>query len=47
MIRARDMVVAGLPLWPDLLSDGFGHDGAKQTPWAAFIRRDNLTGLLG
>lgn len=34
-----------LPIWPDPLSDAFASDSIKQTQWAAFIRRNDLTGL--
>lgn len=34
-----------LPIWPDSLSDAFASDSIKQTQWAAFIRRNDLTGL--
>ena len=34
-----------LPVWPDPLGDGFANDAAKQTQWAAFVRRNGLTGL--
>lgn len=36
-----------LPMWPDPLSDAFANDATKQTQWAAFIRRNSLTGLPG
>lgn len=36
-----------LPVWPDPLSDAFANDATKQTQWAAFIRRNSLTGLPG
>jgi len=36
-----------LPVWPDPLSDAFANDADKQTQWAAFIRRNGLTGLPG
>lgn len=34
-----------LPVWPDPLSDAFANDPTKQMQWAAFIRRNGLTGL--
>jgi len=34
-----------LPVWPDPLSDAFANDATKQIHWAAFIRRNGLTGL--
>ena len=34
-----------LPAWPDALSDALANDPTKQTQWAAFIRRNGLTGL--
>lgn len=36
-----------MPVWPDPLSDAFANDATKQTQWAAFIRRNGLTGLPG
>jgi len=36
-----------LPVWPDPLSNAFANDATKQTQWAAFIRRNSLTGLPG
>ncbi len=36
-----------LPVWPDPLGDTFANDATKQTQWAAFIRRNGLTGLPG
>lgn len=36
-----------LPAWPDPLSDALANDATKQTQWAAFIRRNGLTGLPG
>ncbi len=34
-----------LPIWPEPLSDAFANDTAKQTQWAAFLRRNALTGV--
>jgi hypothetical protein len=34
-----------LPIWPDPLNDELASDPIKQTQWAAFIRRNGLTGL--
>jgi hypothetical protein len=34
-----------LPTWPEPLSDAIANAPAKQTQWAAFIRRNGLTGL--
>jgi hypothetical protein len=36
-----------LPVWPDPLSNAFARDATKQTQWAAFVRRNGLTGLPG
>jgi len=36
-----------LPAWLDPLGDAFANDATKQTQWAAFIRRNGLTGLPG
>lgn len=36
-----------LPAWPDPLSDAFANDVSKQAQWAAFIRRNGLTGPPG
>ena len=36
-----------LPAWPDPLNDQLANDTAKQTQWAAFLRRNGLTGLPG
>jgi len=33
------------PVWPDPLSDALASDPAKQAQWAAFIRRNGLTGI--
>lgn len=33
-----------LPVWPGPLSDTFANNATKQTQWAAFIRRNGLTG---
>ncbi len=34
-----------LPVWPEPLSDTFANDATKHIQWAAFIRRNGLTGL--
>ncbi|MBC8041778.1 MAG: nucleotidyl transferase AbiEii/AbiGii toxin family protein [Opitutaceae bacterium] len=34
-----------LPTWPNTLDDVLANDPTKQTQWAAFIRRNGLTGL--
>ncbi|HEY0967854.1 MAG TPA: nucleotidyl transferase AbiEii/AbiGii toxin family protein [Opitutaceae bacterium] len=36
-----------LPKWPEPLDDELANDPTKQTQWAAFIRRNDLTGLPG
>jgi hypothetical protein len=36
-----------MPTWPEPLSEAFAHDPGKQTQWAAFIRRNSLSGLPG
>lgn len=36
-----------LPVWPEPLSDAFANDATKQTQWAAFIRRNGLSGIPG
>lgn len=47
--RAIDATFArrrtALPVWPGPLNDAFANDPTKQTQWAAFIRRNGLTGL--
>ena len=34
-----------LPPLPEALTDAFGNDPTKQVQWAAFLRRNSLTGL--
>ena len=36
-----------LPPLPEALTDAFANDPTKQVQWAAFLRRNGLTGLPG